>query len=202
MRQDMKTRSLFAAVLILVLCWNVLIPARARADVYQGTVVDEQTGEPLADAVLVVVWWTRAYFTGFERPREFHQAKEAVTDASGKFSFDASPAISWNPLTYVDSPPTIVIYKPGYRPLMDATAVTMGFRKFSDVVDVLKNGAVIKLAKLKTQEETRRYIDASLPGTGVPMESIPNLIRGINIQRKIIGVTSFYPETKKGEKLP
>jgi hypothetical protein len=198
----MKTRSLFAAVLILVLCWNVLIPARARADVYQGTVVDEQTGEPLADAVLVVVWWTRAYI-GFERPRDFHQAKEAVIGVNGKFSMDASPAINWNPLTYVESPPTIIIYKPGYRPLEGDSAASRGFRTLSDLLDALKAGTVVKLAKPKSRGETMRYTGVlSLTGANVPMESVPNLTRLVNIQRKMAGLTSFFPETKTGEKLP
>ncbi len=153
---DMKARCLFGTVILFLSLWSLLDPPQTYADVYQGTVVDEESGTPLADAVLVVVWWTKPYI-GFSHPRDFHEAKEALTDAAGKFSLDASPAIDWNPLSYVESPPTIVIYKPGYRPLMDATRVTMGFRKSSDLIDALTKGAVVKLAKLKTREETMRY---------------------------------------------
>ena len=179
------------------------VPRNAHSDVYHGTVVDAESGEPLADAVLVVVWWTRPYFTGFERPREFHQAKEAVTDSNGKFSLDVSPAISWNPFTYVESPPTIIIYKPGYRPLINATRVAMGFPKITDVPDALRDGVVVRLAKPESREEAMRYTGvSSLTGVEVPMESVPNLTRLVNIQRKLVGLTSFFPEAKKGEKLP
>lgn len=197
----MRSRYLFATAFLLFSLWNLVSPFQSRADVYQGTVLDEETGSPLADAVLVVVWWTKAYI-GFEHPRYFHEAREALTDANGRVSLDASPAINWNPLSYVESPPTIVIYKPGYRPLTGATAVTMGFQKFSDVVVALKHGTVIKLAKRKTDEEISRYTGVlSLTGSGVPMESVPNLTRLVNVQRKMVGITSFFPETKKGEKL-
>lgn len=197
----MRPRYLFATAFLLFSFWNLVSPFECRADVYQGTVLDEETGSPLADAVLVVVWWTKAYI-GFEHPRYFHEAREALTDANGRFSLGASPAINWNPLIYVESPPTIIIYKPGYRPLMGATAVMMGFRRIGDVEVALKRGTVVKLSKLKAHEEILTYTGVlSLTGANVPMESVPNLTRLVNIQRKMAGITSLFPESKKGEKL-
>lgn len=194
----MKSRYLFVTVFFLFSIWNLVITSQIRADVFQGTVLDEETGLPLVDAVLVVVWWTKPYI-GFEHPRYFHEVKEALTDANGKFSLEASPAINWNPLRYVDRPPTIIIYKPGYRPLMETTVVTMGFRTLSDVVVALTHRTVVKLAKLQTHEEAMRYVDSSLAGADVPEGSVPNLIRLVNIQRKMVGITSFYPESKRGK---
>jgi hypothetical protein len=199
----MKSSHLFGPVFLFVSLIALGVP-ESRADVYHGRVVDAETGAPVADAVLVVVWWTRAYIGFVELPpRDFHQAMEALTEADGKFSLDAAPRINWNPLTYVDSPPTIVIYKPGYRPLMNATANTMGFRTMSDVVEALKKGAVIRLAKPNTQEETIRYTGVgSLIGVEVPMEKVPNLTRLVNIHRKLVGLTTFFPEIKEGDGRP
>lgn len=188
-------------ILLVVVLWSLVAPWETHADVYQGTVVDAETGEPLSDAVLVVVWWTAPYVR-MDGPRYFHDAKETVTDSQGKFSVDVSPGIDWNPLTYIESRPTIVIYKPGYRPLNGATAPALGFRNLIDLMDALKKGVTVKLPKLRSREEAMNYISVTIVGTSVPYESIPNLVRLVNIQSKMAGVKSSYPEPKKGDKSP
>ena len=196
----MKTWRWFSRIFIFLCWWNVLGPSVVGADVYQGAVVDVETGEPLGDAALVVIWWTRPYVR-MDGPRYFHEAKETLTDANGKFSLDVSPGIDWSPFTYIESRPNIIVYKPGYRPLIDATLSAMGFRKFTDLIDALKKGAIIKLSKLKTQEEAKKYISLSSLDADVPKEMIPNLVRLVNIQSKMAGIPP-YPEPDRGVKTP
>ncbi|MGH7825038.1 MAG: hypothetical protein ACREQ7_07655 [Candidatus Binatia bacterium] len=184
------------AVLLIFGLWKTVSPVECYAEIYQGTVVDEATGEPLSDAALVVIWWTRPYIR-MNGPQYFHEAKETLTDSQGKFSMDVSPGIDWNPLTYIESPPTTIIYKPGYRPLIGATAFLMGYRSFSDLREDLRRGALIRLPKLESREEAKKYIALSSLNAGVPLENIPNLLRLVNTQRKMAGITSLYPVPSK-----
>jgi hypothetical protein len=119
---------------------------------------------------------------------------EALTDAKGEFSLNGSPGIDWNPFTYVLNDPNIVIYMPGYGPFPVGHVKEMP----RDEMEKAMTGAgvVVKLPKLKTQQEMRRYTS---PGTleisaTIPYEEIPNLIRLMNIQRKLAGYSDFYKE--------
>ena len=74
----MRTWRLLLLSMSFLCFWNVdAFPVRG-ADVYQGTVLDRETGKPLADAVLVVIWWTAPYVR-MDGPRYFHEAKETLT---------------------------------------------------------------------------------------------------------------------------
>jgi hypothetical protein len=161
----------------------------ASAQTYRGKVVDAETGQPLEGAVFVIVWEKKPALS-MNGYRDFHSAKEALTDANGEFSVDGSPGIDWNPFTYVVKTPSIAIFMPGYGPF------PTGHVKETPVAE-MKNamtgaGVVIKLPKLKTQQEMRRYTG---PGalhisTGTPYEEIPNLMRLINIHSKMAGLSS------------
>ena len=86
--------------------------------------------------------------------------------------------------------PAIAIYMPGYGPFpvghVKETAL--------DVMEIamIGVGAVIKLPKLKTQQEMRRYTSPGTLGilSDTPHEAMPNLMRVINIHRKLAGLTS------------
>ena len=121
-------------------------------------------------------------------PEYFHQAKEVLTDAEGKFSVNASPGIDWDPFTFVLKDPSIAIFKPGYAPFPVGHLKETSIKQTEKAL--LEIGAVIKLPRLKTKEEMRKF---TTPGdmwisTIVPYERIPNLIRLINIQSKNLGL--------------
>ena len=159
------------------------------AQTYRGKVLDAETGQPLEGAVVVIAWSKKPRIR-MNGPEYFHSAKEGLTDARGEFSVDGSPGIDWNPFTYVVDNPAIAIYMPGYGPY------PVGHVKETplDVIEKAMTGAgaVIKLPKLKTQQEMRQYTS---PGTlrilsDTPHEAIPNLMRVISIHRKLAGLTS------------
>lgn len=178
------------ALLVGVL-FNLGSPSVATAQVYRGKVVNAETGEPLEGAVFVIVWETKAAIS-MNGSRNFHSAKEALTDARGEFSVDGSPGVDWNPFTYIVNPPSVGIFAPGYGPF------PTGHVKESLQEEVVKAmtgaGALIKLPKLKTQQEMRRYtgpesLDIS---SGTPNNEIPNVIRLLNIHRKLAGLVSQF----------
>ena len=137
--------------------------------------------------------WHKKPMVTMDGPEYFHDAKETLTDAEGKFRLDASPAIDWNPFTVIKEP-NVVIFQPGYEPFaLVVTATRQGFHSFEEVDTAFQKGAMIKLPKLKTQEDLRKFGDASFIAIGqVPFGKVPNLLRLFNIQRKMVGLSPYY----------
>ena len=163
-------------------------PTDAMAQTYRGKVVDAETGQPLEGAVFVIVWNKKTAIS-MNGSRSFHSAKEALTDAKGEFSVNGSPGIDWNPFTYVVEN-NISIYMPGYGPFPVGHVKEMPRDEIEKAMTGV--GAIIKLPKLKTQQEMRRYTgpgDLQISVT-TPDEEMPNLIRLINIHRKLAGLSS------------
>ena len=189
-------RLFFALVLMMFL--GASLAEMTLAATYSGKVVDAETGKPLQGAVIVVVWYKKAIYS-MDGPEYFHNARETLTDREGNFSMDASEGINWNPLTWIETP-RIAVYHPGYWPLSDA--YPREFRDPYGMDDAMKKGAVVKLPKLKTDEELRKFADlTSSVSMGAPRERIPNLLRAVNVQRAMLGL-KLLPETKEGGKQP
>jgi hypothetical protein len=137
-------------------------PTGATAQIYRGKVVDAETGQPLEGAVFVIVW-SKHTAISIDGGTIFHSAKEGLTDAKGEFAVDGSPGIDWNPFTYVLGNPNIVIYMPGYGPfpvgyLKEGTPFGEIVKSIDETIKAMTGvGAVIKLPKLKTQQDMRKY---------------------------------------------
>lgn len=140
-----------------------------------------------------MVIWHKKPIVSMDAPEYFHDARETLTDSEGKFTLDASPPVDWNPFTMIKKP-NIVIFQPGYEPFaLLRTLMRQGFRSFEDVDTAFQKGATIKLPRLKSKEELRNFSSGGLGISGdVPFERTPNLVRLLNIQRKMAGLTSFY----------
>jgi len=162
--------------------------ASAWSAPYHGQVVDAETGKPIEGAVAMIEW--------HKKPRiamgginYFHNARETLTDVEGKFSLDSSPGIDWNPLTYIQTPPWIVVFYPGYRPFTPAYPEDIGIKGSLKNLDAFEGGVVVKLTKLTSEKELRSF--TSKGGFGpvmAPYAIIPNLFGLINIQRKSLGI--------------
>src|SRR5207249_575775 len=57
---------------------------------FRGQIVDAETGQPIVGAVVLVVWW-EAVFTPIQTNRKFYDAREALTDAEGRFEAPRLP---------------------------------------------------------------------------------------------------------------
>lgn len=183
-----------AAKLLLVACFSLVTsfyePRSVEAATYSGKVVDAETGEPLKGAVIAVIWHKKAILS-MNGGWSFHNAKETLTDAEGRFSLDASEGINWNPLTIVQLP-AVIIFQPGYGPLSPSTP--RGYRDIVEMIEALEKGALIKLPKLSTKDELLRFSNLGPHVLSyVPHQSIPNYVRLVNAQRKNLGIQG-YPE--------
>lgn len=179
-----------AAKLLFVACFSLVAslyePRSVESATYSGKVVDAETGEPLKGAVIAVIWHKKAILS-MNGGWSFHNAKETLTDAEGKFSLDASEGMNWNPLTIVQ-PPAVIVFQPGYGPLSPNTP--RGFRDIVEVYEALEKGALIKLPRLTTKDEIIGY--SSIPTLGGPFEKTPKLIEAINRQRALVGLKPLY----------
>lgn len=183
-------RCLFLALAVAIL-FSFGSASNSWAQTYRGKVVDAETGQPLEGAVFVIVWSKKPRVT-MDGPEYFHSAKEALTDAKGEFFVDGSPGIDWNPFTYIVKNPSVGIFMPGYGPF--PTGHMKEIPREEMVKSMIGAGVVIKLPKLKTQQEMRRYtgpesLDIS---SGTPNDEIPNVIRLLNIHRKLAGLVSQF----------
>ena len=173
-----------------------------RTNLYHGRVVDEETGFPLAGTVVTVIW-SRSSYLGYEAgPDEFLNAQEAVTDSNGNFTLLASSGLNWEPYTARSGEPWIVMYQPGYEPLMQDNFERHGFETTDALVVALKSGATVKLRKLG-KNEIGKYVNLEVVHPlSTPLEHIPNLIGVINAQRKVAGFRPYVIETPQKGKLP
>lgn len=182
-------RAIRWAVLIVVLIWTLDLLAQAWGAAYKGVVVEAETSRPIEGAVVIVVWWKKPFIT-MNGPQYPHKVKEEQTGAEGTFSIDASPGIDWNPFTYVLREPTVAIYYPGYMPFPRAHGA-IGIDQTIDAM-LTKEGAVVKLPRLKTREELLEFVDPSSINLGsLPNYRMPKLIRLINGQRQRFGLAPF-----------
>ena len=175
-------------VLFLLMLLSIAQLRDAWGTDYHGQVVDAETGKPIEGAVIVVEW--------HKKPRiamgginYFHNARETLTDTNGKFELDSSPGIDWNPFTYVQEPWIIAFY-PGYRPFTAANPEDIGTKSdLNEIAEAFERGVVVKLAKLKTEKEQRSVTNKSGAGSiRAPYAMLPNFLRLINIQRKMVGM--------------
>jgi len=183
----------------LLLTLLLLVPHFAVAGAYHGQVVDAATGEPLSDAV-VVVWWYRRAIISMDGPFYFHDAKEAVTDDNGRFSLSCWRKPDLNPFTYVEAP-SLIVFKPGYEPLAPGFSSAKGLTRYDDWRSELRDGAVIKLPKLRPEQDdwlsSKRGLvtDTGVLGMAgdIPEHKFSNLFRLINIERRRHGLEPIGP---------
>ena len=184
-------------VLISLLGCSATAPGQSdTSGSYHGKVVDAETDGPIEGAVVVVLWYKKPAIS-MNGPQDLHKVVEVLTDAEGKFSVDASRGIDWNPGTYVRKEPWIAIFKPGYGPFPRAHVSDRSIEQIER--SLIKEGAILRLPKLKTKNELRKFTE---PGDMmifiiVPYERIPNLIRLINVQRKNLGLPPIGAPSKK-----
>lgn len=145
---------------------------------YRGKVVDAETGEPVAGAVVIAVWdreWTGA---GGRVP-EFYDAREVLTDEAGDFVLDANDIETAAP--YNTRWPDFRIYKPGYafypRYPSPETNLHKAFRH---------EVSVVRLRRARTVEERERNLSVL---THAPPEKQPNLLKAISVERVGLGLS-------------
>ncbi len=141
---------------------------------FRGQLVDAETGQGLAGAAILVVWW-REVPNPVHPTQEFYEAREAVTDAEGRFEV---PRLSPPVFSAFIRPGQVIYFAPGYRPLREVVTPPDG--------QPFVAPTVVEMRRLKTREEllAKRRSRPAL----VPPERMRHLIRAVNVERAMLGL--------------
>jgi hypothetical protein len=138
------------------------------------------------------VIWSHRPFPSYEGGGNFFfNAQETLTGADGKFSLRVSSGLDWDPGSLRNSEPWIVVYQPGYEPLTQVTRRHQGFETNDDFIRAFESGVTVRLRK-PNNKDIWIVTDLAVVGSlDPPLKRIPNLIRAINVQRKMAGFDPF-----------
>lgn len=184
-----KRWRLIGAALLVVL---IILVANGRVLYidfpYRGKVIDKETMRPIEGAAVVAVWQMDTPMIG-HASITVYDARETVTDQEGNFT---TPWVWGGSINLFPKlrPPNFTIFKPGYE--------AFRARRFTSQMNPASRWwrADVELRRLTTREERLRNLGVH-PGSEVPDETIPNLIRLMNIEAVDLGIEPAY--LQKGE---
>jgi hypothetical protein len=145
---------------------------------YRGRVIDAETKEPLAGAVVLVYWIRNAPGIGHGPAQSFLGAEEALTDERGEFIVGENPPSNWIPFTW-RSLPKFIIFQPGYGyfPRHFATTPALPPTGFEGLLNIMeKQPVVFELPRFRDSASLPEAVYL-LPPSTVPPDKMPNLIR-------------------------
>jgi hypothetical protein len=166
---------------------------------WRGQIVEMETGQPIAGAVVVASWNVRT--AGWPHPsEEFLDVAEVVTDADGRFTI---PARDLNRRTKAGTAvgPVFKIFKAGYGhfqwraaaslyPLLDDPVLRLQ-RAEQEQARLEREGAVFVLPLVKTRQERVAVLER-LSLEFAP-ELIPRLVEAYSRERVFLGLGP-YPD--------
>ena len=152
---------------------------------FRAQVVDVETGQPIAGAVVLVVWLELYGIFGNHR---FAEAREAVTDAEGRFEIPRLTGLGWK---LGIQPPSIHVFAPGYIPYGRRVTPVSG--------EVFVDPTVFLMRRLKTREELLNK-NRSRP-VMVPFEKMREFTKAVNVEREMLGFSPL-PIVPSEEKQP
>ena len=160
---------------------------------YRGRVIDAETKEPLAGAVVLVYWIRNAPAIGHGPAQSFLGAEEALTDDRGEFIVGENPPSNWIPFTW-RSLPNFIIFQPGYGyfPRHFATTPPLPPTGFEGLLKIMeKQPVVFELPRLTTRED-RLFVISTVDPLLVPKTYKPVLIRLLNRDRRELHLPPEY----------
>src|SRR5215831_16058944 len=169
--------------------------AAGAAGPYRGKVVDAQTKEPIADAVVLIYWNREAPGLGHGPSEAFLDADEALANERGEFTVGANPPRTWVPGTWV-SRPHLTIFSPGYGYFPMHVSTDVPVRSSGDdelFKDMERRLVVFELPRLASREERLRAL-ATVNPLVVPRSRMPEFIKLLNLERQNLNLPPLYRE--------
>ncbi|NLX51168.1 MAG: carboxypeptidase-like regulatory domain-containing protein [Deltaproteobacteria bacterium] len=174
-----------------------------------GRVIDSETKEPIAGAVVVILYYKRSTFSlNPGGPSSFvTKAKETLTDKNGEFFFHSYSELMW---LNEDVGARFIFFKPGYQagygpsyiaPLLTekyfsageiAKEVEIEAGSFNNSSYVKWKGplGIVELKKARTREEKLRTMPS--PPANYTSKELPILIKFINSEINNLGLKGEY----------
>ena len=175
------TRRVLLAALLLLLLLPGPAPAEEKWGPFRGRVVDGETGQGIAEAVILAIW-LELWSSPIETHTRFYDAKEVLTRPDGTFEL---PRLTPPFFRFRIMEPEFRVFAPGYAEHRWVITPPTG--------EPLIAPTAIEMRKLKTREErleTLRRAD----GASVPENKRCHLTKAVNRERKALGLEGQYPE--------
>lgn len=169
----------------ILLAMTLLVPAEAlgKWGPFRGQIVNVETGEPIAGAAVLVVWYELVPHP-VQTNQKFYDAAEAVTDAEGRFEVPRRPPPFFDFRIRLAG---VTYFAPGYVVHSEVVTPANG-QPFVDPT-------VVRMRRLKTRQELREK-SRSRPSK-VPDDKMPEFIRAINIERQMLGLGVIGPTPER-----
>lgn len=172
----MRQRLILYAMCLVGLMLGLIACAPAQAfekwGPFRGQIVDMETGQPIAGAAVLVVWW-EAVYTPVQTNQKFYDAREAVTDAEGRFEV---PRLTPPFFTFRIFPPQVIYFAPGYVAHVEVVTPPDG--------QPFVAPTVVQMRRLKTREELLKK-SRGYPSM-IPSEKMPLFLRAIEIEDQML----------------
>lgn len=153
---------------------------------YTGKVVDKESGEPIAGAVVFIQFFTEFGFSPGGAVSNYADAEETLTNEKGEYYL---PPFRINTFRIGDSwgkRGHAIIFKPGYGAYPGHALATDG----NDPGGWLREGATdtIQIPRLTTKEERKNNLGNLWAGSGVPQEKHKILSTMESMERVALGL--------------
>ena len=174
-----------------------------------GRVIDSETKEPIAGAVVVILYYKRSTFSlNPGGPSSFvTKAKETLTDKNGEFFFHSYSELMW---LNEDVGARFIFFKPGYQagygPSYIAPLLTEKYFSAGEIAKEVEIEAgsfnhssyvkwkgplgIVELKKARTREEKLRTMPS--PPANYTSKELPILIKFINSEINNLGLKGEY----------
>ena len=154
---------------------------------YRGRVVDAETKQPIAGAVVVAVW-SRQKIYPLHSTTARYAAREALTENDGTFVIHARE-LEENAPRYTLKP-YFQIFFPGYGAYRTLVFTQRGFQHGTTFEGA---GVTVGLPRLKTRDERRENLRGVDPYTvsDTPFKDIPEFTRLFNEERATLGLQPY-----------
>lgn len=182
MRPTFKMCGVCLGGLLLAMSLTSSVTALEKWGPFRGQVVDVETGQPIAGAVVLVVWW-EAVPTPVQTNQKFYDAREAVTDANGRFEV---PRLSPPFFSFRIFDPKISYFAPGYEPIAEVVTPPEG--------QPFVAPTVVQMRRLKTREARLRNL-RGYP-SDIPYEKMVEFMRARNREATELGLEPEGPKEK------
>ena len=171
------------------------VTLRAPAGPYRGRVVDEKTGQPIPDALVVILW--QRFDDEIHGLRRLVAARETFTDSNGEFVHDVGALEGKLPPRTLT--PRLLMFRPGFttvpsRPQVSPPGVSAS--RFAGPGDV---ATVTQVSDYEDRAEAFNSFIAMLSNAQLfPPAGLPDTEELIRFELRSLGVRPPTPVTPRG----
>ncbi len=147
---------------------------------FRGRIVDIDTGQPIEGGAVVAMWY-QMHFHLVHGTESFFDAREAVSDAEGRFEIPRRPAPLIRSLLGITAP-RFSVFVPGYESAQWVVTPPDGPRFVAPTE--------LRMRRLTTRKARLAHLDLYPPG--IPHEKMPLFLEAVDRERRALGFTPYY----------